>query len=107
MGQRIIPIDQNGFPIQALAYGTTVSLAFTGTTDRVGLPMGEPGMEDVLRLAANEGCFIKFGDSTVVATSADVFFPGGVETVKVPDGTEYIAAIQDQLSGTITITEMN
>lgn len=106
MAYRILPVDQNGFPILALSYGRTTTLAFTASTDRVQIPTLEVGIEDVLRLASTAGCYINFGDSTVVATSSDVYFPGGVETVKVPDNATHLSAIRFDTDGNITITEM-
>ena len=105
MSNRVIPIDVNGFPIQTLALGTTVTLSVAGTTARVALPAGA-SHEDIVRVACNTDCYIAFGDSTVEATSSDALFTTGVEAFKVPQNTTHIAAIQVSASGNMTITEM-
>lgn len=37
----------------------------------------------LVRIAANIDCYIKFGDSSVVATSSDLLFPTGAEVFSV------------------------
>ena len=106
MAQRILPIDANSFPIQALALvGTTGKISITGTSARVALPSGV-GHEDVLRLASTTDCYIKFGDSTVEATTSDALFTAGVELFKVPAAATHVAAIQVSASGVMTVTEL-
>jgi hypothetical protein len=99
-------MDQNGFPIQTLALGTsTNTIVVGGSSLRQPLPSGA-GAEDIVRLACNTDCFIIFGDSTVVATSSDALFTAGVEAFKVPDGATHVAAIQESSSGIMTLTEL-
>lgn len=104
---KVFPLDVNGFGIGTLAYGANASLSFTGAgTDRVELPTLTPGREDVFRLAATENCFVNFGDDTVTAATTDIFFPAGVETIKVPTGATHIAAIDAGTNGILSVTEM-
>ena len=106
MSTRIVPIDQNGFPIQTLGLGTsTVKLTISGTTARGALPAGA-SHEDIIRIASNTDCHIKFGDDTVEATTDDALFTQGVEAFKVPDGVSHVAAIQVSAGGIMTINEM-
>ena len=105
MSTRIVPVDQNGFPIQTLGLAATVTLSVAGTSDRVALPPGA-SHEDIVRVACNTDCYIAFGDVTVVATTNDALFTQGVEAFKVPDGVTHIAAIQESASGIMTITEL-
>lgn len=105
-GCRVLPCDVNLNPVQALAYGAHDTLAYTGTTARVELPTGTPGNEEVFRIAASTACYVAFGDSTVEASATDVYFPSGVETVKVPTGATHIAALQVSDAGTLSVTEM-
>lgn len=106
MSTRIVPIDQNGFPIQTLALGNTVvKLTVSGTSARGTLPFGA-SHEDIVRIACNTDCYINFGDSTVEATSTDSLFTAGVEAFKVPQGATHIACIQESAGGVMTITEM-
>ena len=106
MSTRIVPIDQNGFPIQTLALGTqTVKLTVSGTTARGAFPSGA-SHEDIVRIACNTDCHIKFGDDTVEATTNDPLFTQGVEAFKIPDNATHLAAIQVSAGGILTITEM-
>jgi hypothetical protein len=86
----------------------TVTIAFTGTSARVELP--EPSLVKAyarkVRLVSWSDCFIKFGDSTVVAASTDTPFPAGVEVMNVPPAATNIAAIQRSSGNTLYITEV-
>lgn len=103
---KIFPSDSNGFPIGTLAYGRNASLSFTGASGRVQLPTLTAGREDIFRLAATENCYVNFGDATVVASNTDIYFPSGVETIKVPDGDTYISVISAGTNGVFSVTEM-
>lgn len=116
MSTRIVPIDQNGFPIQTLALGdSTVKLTVTSLSSRGALPSGA-SHEDIVRLACNTDCHIKFGDDTVEATTSDALFTQGVEAFKIPDQATHVAAVivadgQGQggtngANGILTMTEM-
>ena len=106
MSVRIVPVDANGFPIQTLALGRTTNvISVTGTSARAEIPSGA-GAEDIIRIACNTDCHIKFGDSTVEATTSDPLFTQGVEAFKVPDTSTHVAAIQVSASGTMTLTEL-
>lgn len=105
MSIRIVPMDINGYPIQTLALGNTVTLSVAGTSARVALPAGA-AHEDIVRVACNTDCHIAFGDSTVEATTSDALFTTGVEAFKVPQSATHIAAIQLSSAGNMTITEM-
>ncbi len=103
---RVLPIDQNGFAIQALSYGRNKTLSYDGDTKRITIPTEEAGVEDVYRLAAPTACYIMFGDIQVTADATSVLFPGGVETVKIPQGATHLAVRQYTDPGTLSITEM-
>ena len=106
MSTRIVPVDQNGFPIQTLGLSpTTVKITVGAASGRVALPPGA-AHEDIVRVAGNRDCYIAFGDSTVEATTNDALFTQGVEAFKVPDTATHIAAIQESASGIMTITEL-
>ncbi len=103
---RVLPIDQNGFAIQALAYGRNATLSYDGNTSRTQIPTLAAGVEDVYRLAAPTACYVMWGDSQVKATSDSVLFPGGVEITKIPQGATHLAVLQYTDPGTLSITEM-
>src|SRR5210317_281676 len=99
MSTRIVPVDQNGFPIQTLGLGaTTTTITVSGTSARGALPSGA-SHEDIVRIACNTDCYIKFGDDTVEATTGDALFTQGVEAFKVPDGVSHVAALQVSAGG--------
>jgi hypothetical protein len=98
-----LPKDSLGNPLQALAPSTNVSVPIGSTSLRATIPAGS----EVVRVATNQKCFIKFGDSTVTATSADMVFPLGVEVLAVPFGVTHIAVIQDgAVFGAMSVTKM-
>lgn len=106
MSTRIVPIDQNGFPIQTLGIpGPSAKITVAGVSARAALPSGV-SHEDIVRVACNTDCYIKFGDSTVEATTDDALFTQGVEAFKVPDGVSHVAAIQVSAGGIMTLTEL-
>lgn len=106
MSVRIVPIDANGFPIQTLGLGSSTNkITIGGTSQRAAIPSGA-GAEDIIRIAANTDCYIKFGDSTVEATANDPLFTQGVEAFKVPDRATHVAALQVDTAGIMTLTEL-
>lgn len=93
-------------PLQVVRWsGDRVSISFTGSTARIGLPADTRLVE----LTATENCFIAFGDDTVDASSTigavSRLFMAGVQVVPVPidpateDLYKYIAAIQETAGG--------
>jgi hypothetical protein len=106
MSSRIVPVDQNGFPIQTLALSsTTVKITVGAASVRVALPSGA-SHEDIVRIACNTDAYIAFGDSTVVATESDALFTAGVEAFKIPQTATHVAALQESAGGLMTLTEM-
>jgi hypothetical protein len=98
-----LALDIWGNPIQSLAPMVTVSLAIGVASVNAALPAGA----EVVRIAANNKCFIKFGTVGVVATGADLVFPIGSEVFRVPTGATHIAVIQDGAStGLANVTSM-
>jgi hypothetical protein len=102
----VVPVDQNGFPIQTLGLGSsTTKIAVGAASQRGPLPSGA-SHEDIVRIACNTDAYIKFGDSTVEATTSDALFTQGVEAFKVPDGVSHVAALQVSAGGIMTLTEL-
>lgn len=98
-----LSLDIWGNPVQALAPMATVSLAIGVSS--VSTPL--PTAAEVVRVGANNKCFIKFGTSAVVATGADLVFPIGSEVFRVPTGATHMATIQDGAgTGLINVTSM-
>lgn len=97
--------DQNGSTVQALGPSPTgvATVAIGASSARVALPSNC----DVIRVAASNDCYIKFGDVTVAATASDTIFPKGAELFTIPAGTTYLAVIQlGAVTGNVSITPM-
>lgn len=95
-------IDQNGYPVQALAPSTTAILTAGATSTRVALPTGA----QLVRLAAINDCYVAFGDSNVVASGSNMLFTKGSEIFEVPAGATHVAVIQHTTGGAVTVTMM-
>lgn len=103
-----LPLDQRGNPIQSLAPdpSKTVTVPIGVSSNRVALPSGV-GERDIVRVAGNAACFVRFGDSSVIAAGTDALFPVGTEVFRVPPGATHLAVVQDgAVTGILTITEM-
>jgi hypothetical protein len=97
--------DQNGSPIQALSLSPSgvATAAISSSSVSAALPAGC----DIVRIAASNDCYIKFGDGTVVAAAGDSVFPKGAELFAIPAGTTHIAVIQlGAVAGVVSITPM-
>lgn len=84
-----------------LDFGNIRDVAFTGTSARVG-PFDD---YDEVILDATVRCYIKVGDSTVVATAGNgnlSMNPTGKSIIRIPRGC-YIAVIQAGGAGTLNI----
>lgn len=100
-----LPKDNNSVAIQALYPNTNVNLSISsGGSVRVALPTDT----NLVRIATNQDCYIKFGDSGVVATTSDMFFPVGAEVFSCTDNEiTYIAALgTDPAAGVFSATKM-
>ena len=107
MTDRILSIDQNGFPIQTMGpVGITSTMATTAVTDRVVLPAGV-GAGDIIRVASSVDTYFAFGDVTIDATTSDSLFTAGVEVFKIPKDVTHIAAlIVGATNGVLTVDEL-
>ena len=107
MTNRLLSIDQNGFPIQTMSLVNTPSvMAVTAVTDRVTLPAGTAA-GDILRIAMTVDSYFAWGDVTITASSADSIFTAGVEVFKIPTGATHLAAvIIGVTSGRLSVTEL-
>lgn len=97
--------DAWGHPIQAIAPDPdgVVSVSIGGTSQRVALLSDT----DIVRVASNQPCFFRFGDSGVNAAGTDSLFQAGTEIFRVPEGTTHLAVIQSgTVTGIVTVTRM-
>lgn len=96
--------DTSGGVVQALTPVATVSLSLSGSSTRVA--MTDP--VSLVRIASNVDCYVKFGNSSVTATTSDMLFPAGAEVFAVEDpATTHVAAILvGATPGVLTATKM-
>jgi len=95
------PSSAAGF--QAIYPGTVTKITVTGTTARMGAGVGTA--VTIFRVICTEDSYIKVGNSTVNATTNDVYLPADtVEYFGIQPG-QYVAAIRDTVSGTCHIAE--
>ena len=61
----------------------------------------------VVRIVASTDCYIRFGPSTVTATTDDMFIKAAwTPEYFICSPGQYVAAIRDAVSGTLFVTEM-
>lgn len=110
MAKPSLYLDRFGNPVQALSpQNAAAQVAIGAASARIALPVdSDSGVAEVVRLAANQSCYFRFGDVTVVAAAAtDHLFPPGSELFETPAGATHIAVIQDgAVTGKMTITRM-
>lgn len=81
--------------------GATTSLAATTTTSRVALPSRNLRIHN----GGSNTVFVRFGDSTINATTTDGMpIPGGAVEVFNHHGATHLAAIFASGSGTVYLT---
>ena len=101
-----LPRSVNGQEIQVPSISASVvKITTSGSSVETILPNSILGGA-LVRVAALEDCYIRFGTTPVVAAVTDTLFPAGVEVMQVPAEATHIAAIQVSTGGVITFTEM-
>lgn len=97
MGNVNLPRASSGDFVQILGPDTAGAVQGTigATSARVAIPSGAK----IIRVAASQTCFLNFGDSTVEASSGDMYFPSGVEYFSVESGITHIAFIEIGAAG--------
>ena len=105
-----LPLDHNGHPIPALRLqsGGAHAINSTVTSARNTTPFGADTR--VISLYASQDVYIKFGDSTVTATTSSHFFPAGLyyDMAVGGDGTghyTHIAVLRVSADGIVRISE--
>jgi hypothetical protein len=75
-----LPRDNNSQVIQALHPSSSVN----GSISSAGaVRLTLPANTEIVRAASTMNCYLKFGDSAVVATSSDLLFPVGAEVFSI------------------------
>lgn len=84
--------------------GATVNIAATTTTGRVALPTTGAAQVAVVNDGATTA-FVKFGNSTVEATTSDTpILAGSVRGFTVPSNATHVAAIMSSSTATVYFT---
>lgn len=107
-----LPLDSNGNAIPALRLksGGAHSVATSASSAR-NVSAFSDGTR-VISLYATEDVYLAFGDSSVVATSADHFFPAGVYYDVAIGGNDqghftHVAALRVSGDGMLYVSEKN
>jgi len=98
------PRGTSATPVAILA-GTAHSISFTGTSARNSTAFNV-NTRILAAMVADQDCFIRVGDSTVTATTADVFLRAGVAySFGIDSGITNLAVIQSTTAGTLRFFE--
>lgn len=103
--------DKHGRPPQVLApSGGTLTVAIGAASAGGFLPGDRRAIKEksrVIRVTATKDCYLEFGDGSATATSSSMIFQQGTEAMRLPDNTNYAAAMTlDGSSGALSITVM-
>ena len=97
-------VDDNGYPIQALAAGTTQTASYSTNTE-ITNTVGGTG-ETVVRLVCTTNCHFDCTEATPTATTADPFLPALVVEYLRVNNANRCSFIQASTAGTAYVTEM-
>lgn len=109
-----MPKDDGGTPIPALKLkrtGGAHKITVSGTTARNSVAFadtttGVQNAQKVISLYSTTDCFIRFGDSSIVATTDDHFYPAGLfYDFAVNANDTHVAVIQATAGGTLYASE--
>lgn len=101
-----LPKDNNQDVVQALSPIESVTQSISnGGQVRFAIPTNT----DIVRIASAANCYVKFGNSGVVATSADMLFPTGAEVFSIKSrGYTHVSLLGIDVSpSSASITRMN
>ena len=95
--------DAFGNAIQGALHPTTTTvIAFTDTAAKNNTAI----VAEVVRITSEQDCYLKFGDSGVVATTSNMPMKAGQPEYFTMDGDTYISAIRVSVSGNLFVTIM-
>lgn len=105
-----LPLDTNNNPIPTLRLksGGAHQIAVSSVSNRNSSQFGEDTR--VISIYSDVGVYIKMGDSTVIATTSDHYFPAGVYydfAISAASGAHvtHIAVLRSDSDGTAYISE--
>ncbi|HNQ91348.1 MAG TPA: hypothetical protein PKI93_00280 [Alphaproteobacteria bacterium] len=106
----LMPTDQNNNPIPALRLKDAGSHKITATATSARNSTAFDAETQIVSLYATVGVYIKFGTSTVTATTSDHYFPAGVyyDFAIGGDGSAHkthMAVLRESTDGTVYISE--
>lgn len=86
---------------------TGAVIAFGAASAKVAIPTDSAGtIPKYVRVAANQACYVKLGDSGVTAAVGDVLVQPADAVVLKTHGLPYVAAIQVSSGGTVQISPL-
>ena len=86
----LLPRDKDSQSVQTLSLDASKTLAIAIATGNVALPAGT----EIIRVANKVDMYMRFGTSSVVATTTDdALVPAGVEIFRLPTNVTHVAVI--------------
>ncbi len=90
-----------GLGLQIFQVGVTATTA--ASSARSPLPTASGSVAKYVRVAASGECYVRLGDSTVVATGNDTLIQPADATIFATNGATHIAYIQGGAAGTARV----
>ena len=105
-----LPTDNSGKPIPALRLKDDGAHSITSSGTSARNSTAFTAKTKVVSVFATEDVYLKFGDSSLTATTSDHFFPAGVYydmALGEVDGTKdtHLAVLQVSTGGTVYVSE--
>ncbi|MCB1532728.1 MAG: hypothetical protein KDJ35_07655 [Alphaproteobacteria bacterium] len=105
-----LPQDANNYPIPALRLKNGAAHAISATATSARNSTAFDGDTRIISLYATSPVFVKFGDSSVTATTSDHYFPAGVYyDLSIGGDTTaqygYVAVLAADTDGTVYVSE--
>lgn len=106
----LMPTDQNNNPIPALRLRDGGAHKITATTTSARNSTAFDSETQIVSLCATVGVYIKFGNSSVTATTSDHYFPPNTyyDFAIGGDGSAHrthVAVLRESTDGTVYISE--
>lgn len=105
-GTTELPTDAKAHPIQVLAPDATVTINTTASSQNIAIPAGIV----VAMLSATQATWVEFGPSSgvtaVIGGSPSFLLPAGGVSIRIPDGSTHMAAIQNDTGGRVCLTKL-
>lgn len=106
----LLPTDQNNNPIPAMRFRDGGAHKITAGATSARNIMAFDSATQIVSLYATVPVYVKFGNSTVTATTSDHYFPAGIyyDIAVGGDGTNHkthVAVLQESSGGFVYVSE--